>query len=458
MSSNWVANCMRRVAKDKILRADTLTAADQAALTSLGAKGNHAKTHAFIVSATELRSAAALLNAAFPATNHTNVVHAFAAKANPLRGVLEVIKNAGLGCETASFGEVLMSQKVFGLDKIVYDSPVKSLEELMYCCYTVDANGNGMYLINVDNFPELERIAALHKEKPIKATVGIRINPQLGAGTIGQCSTALATSKFGIGLNDQRAKIIAAFTEHKEFLKAVHVHTGSQGIGLTMMVAGVKAIVDLADEVNAGIAAAGTEGAGITIVDIGGGLPVNFASDAFTPTFDDYASRLKAEVPSLFAGKYALVTEFGRSIVAKAGILVSRVEYVKENGGRRIIQQHVGADLAIRTVWQPENWRLRVAVHDGTTGEEKTENVAPTDVAGPCCLGGDLLCAERDLPQAQELVDLVVAKDVGGYFHSAYSYYNLRAMPPCYLFDEEADTLTLINAGQSVAETVAMFD
>lgn len=450
---SWVDNCIRKVVSEKILSVQSLSQSDEAALTAAETHGNLAKTHAFIVSSSELRKNAKLLHDAFPTSKHTRVLHAFAAKANPLRKVLQVAKEANLGCETASLGEVMMSQKVFDNSTIVYDSPVKSLEELKHCCYSIDHNGNGMYLINVDNLPELERIAALHKAAPIKATIGIRINPQLGAGSIGQLSTALATSKFGIGLHDHRSQLVAAFAEHKDFLKAVHVHTGSQGIGFAMMTAGVKAITDFADEVNHQLGD-GT----ISIIDIGGGLPVNFTSDEFTPTFADYQEKLAAAVPNLFSGKYALVTEFGRALVAKAGILVSRVEYTKVNGGRRIIQQHVGADLALRTVWQPEHWRIRVEVYDGITGALKTEDKAPTDVAGPCCLGGDLLCSNRELPLANELVDLVVAKDVGGYYHSAYSYYNLRAMPPCYLYDEETDTLTLINAGQSVAETVAMFD
>lgn len=95
---------------------------------------------------------------------------------------------------------------------------------------------------------------------------------------------------------------------------------------------------------------------------------------------------------------------------------------------------------------------------DGHNGEVKTENVAQTDVAGPCCSAKDLLCCSNLLPAATPLKDLVVVKDVGAYYHSAYSYSNLRAMPPCYLYNEDTRELHLINPGTSIQETIKVFE
>ena len=362
------------------------------------------------------------------------VLHAFAAKANPLKAILAVAQRAGLGCETASIGEFEQALKVFPPCRIVFDSPVKTTDELRRAVYLP-------CFLNVDNFQELDRVAQMNTERPIVATIGVRINPQLGAGAIGQLSTALETSKFGIGLKDHRTELVAAFHEHA-FLKMLHVHTGSQGIGLTMMTAGVKAIVSLALEIGVDK---------VRFIDIGGGLPVNFSSDEVVPTFQTYADGLKKEVPELFDAKnnFGLITEFGRAIVAKAGVLISRVEYTKVNGGRRIIQQHIGADLCLRTVWQPENWKLRVDVYDAL-GFIKNDSLGETDVAGPCCLGGDLVAVKQMLPAAVPMEDCVVVKDVGGYYHSSYSFYNLRMAPPVYLFDEETQELMCINSGQSL--------
>lgn len=396
------------------------------------------RTHAFVVCSSELRRVVAALHASFPQKEGLTITHAFAAKANPLFGVLKVVCDAGMGCETASLGELTMALKVFPPEKIIFDSPCKTREELVVAltlpCF-----------VNLDNFDELDRVAAIIAGMPqgtLKATVGLRINPQLGYGSNATLSTGTKTSKFGIGLDDCRAKIVTTFKAHA-FLSMLHVHTGSQGIGLRMMVDGVKSIVHLAEEI----------GPQVKVVDIGGGLPVNFASDEYTPSMQTYVQQLQEGIPTLFSGKFHIITEFGRSVVAKAGALVSRVEYAKENGGRRIIQQHIGADLAVRTAWAPKDWPLRVDIFD-QAGNLKTEDLGESDVAGPCCFGGDLICSAQSLPRAVALEDFVVVKDVGGYYHSSFSYYNLRQPPACFLFDAEADALTMINRGRTVEETV----
>ena len=412
----WIQKAAKRIAKDKLFPD---------------------RTHAFIVCSSELRRVIAALHASFPQRDGLAVTHCFAAKANPLFGVLKVIRDAGMGCETASIGEFTIAQRVFPNEKIIFDSPCKTTEELAAAlrvpCF-----------INLDNFDELARVARIVSADPaaVRATVGLRINPQLGYGSNATLSTGTKTSKFGIGLNDFKEQIIEAFNTHS-FLAMLHVHTGSQGIGLRMMVDGVKSIVDLAQVI-------GTQ---VRHIDIGGGLPVNFASDEYKPTVESYATELDRAVPELFSGKYHIITEFGRAVVAKAGVMVSRVEYAKENGGRRIIQQHVGADLAVRTAWAPKDWPLRVDIFNAL-GDLKTENLGETDVAGPCCFGGDLICIAQQIPQAVPLEDFVLVKDVGGYYHSSFSYYNLRQPPACFLFDEETDMLTLINRGRTVAETV----
>jgi diaminopimelate decarboxylase len=398
-------------------------------------------THAMILSATATRQAVKDLRDAFP----PSALHGFAVKANGLFHYLALLRDEGMGCETASMGEFEMALRVFEPHKVIYDSPVKTLEELRRALYLP-------CYINLDNFMELERVAALHKEKPIVANVGIRVNPQVGAGTIGSTSTGDATSKFGVGIDDYREELLKAYRENT-FLNMIHVHTGSQGIGIPLMVNGVKKVEHFAREV------VGTQ---IVYLDIGGGLPVNFGSDEWTPYFGDYATALKAEVPSLFDAEPQLkiLTEFGRAICAKAGVFVSRVEYTKVNGGRYIVQQHVGADVLIRQSWAPQDWKVRVGVFNGETAEERTDDIVVTDVAGPCCFGSDLAAKERPLPRAHAN-DVVVIKDLGGYAHSSFSRYNLRQAPAVYLFDEtQAEDpaaeggLRLIRRRETIEETL----
>lgn len=91
---------------------------------------------------------------------------------------------------------------------------------------------------------------------------------------------------------------------------------------------------------------------------------MNFASDEVTPAFAQYARLLRETVPGLFDGRYTLVTEFGRSLLAKQGLIMAYVEYTKTSGGRRIAVTHAGAQVATRTVFVPESWPLRVGAYD----------------------------------------------------------------------------------------------
>eukprot|EP00672_Neobodo_designis_P021901 CAMPEP_0174834636 /NCGR_PEP_ID=MMETSP1114-20130205/4946_1 /TAXON_ID=312471 /ORGANISM="Neobodo designis, Strain CCAP 1951/1" /LENGTH=429 /DNA_ID=CAMNT_0016068557 /DNA_START=27 /DNA_END=1316 /DNA_ORIENTATION=+ len=397
-------------------------------------------THAMVLSADATRTIASELFAAFPPT----ALHTFAAKANPLFGYLQLLKGLGFGCETASIGEFEMANRVFAADKVVFDSPVKTVEELKRALYLP------CYL-NLDNFQELDRVAALHAEKPIVATIGLRVNPQVGFGSIGALSTGNATSKFGVGLDDCEAEIVDAYKRHS-FLTMVHVHTGSQGIGIPLM---TKSIAKVVDFVRAKLPASQ-----VRTLDIGGGLPVNFASDEWTPTFAEYGASLREAVPSLWddSSDLRVVTEFGRAIAAKAGFFISRVEYTKTNGGRYIVQQHVGADVLIRQCWAPQEWTVRIGVFNGETAEERVDDVVVTDVAGPCCFGSDLAARERPLPRAHPN-DVVVIKDLGGYAHSSFSRYNLRQAPAVYLHDHSQpegseERFKLIRRAETVDETL----
>ena len=191
------------------------------------------------------------------------------------------------------------------------------------------------------------------------------------SGSIAALSTGVPTSKFGIGLDENREDLLSAFKQH-QFLNMVHVHTGSQGLGVGIMVDAIKKVAAFAQVV----------GPQVTVFDIGGGLSVNFQSDEISPTFAEYSAALQAQIPMLFDGSWSVITEFGRCIVAKAGIFLSRVEYTKMAGGRYIIQQHCGHDLLVRSVWCPQVWPLRLQVFNGSSGSLRTDDPVVSDVAG----------------------------------------------------------------------------
>ncbi|MEV0324490.1 diaminopimelate decarboxylase [Streptomyces sp. NPDC050658] len=373
---------------------------------------------------TGIRASAAALHAAFDAVTPagTPVLHAFAVKASPLVPVVRLLRDAGIGAEVASPGELGIARAA-GVSpaQTVLDSPAKTPAELR------EALALGI-AVNADNPQELDRIDAMVRSAHSSSPIGLRVNPQIGGGSIGALSTATSTSKFGVPLRDEGARewVVRACLD-RPWLTRLHAHSGSQGMPLELMVRGVAATYELAEEIN--------ERAGrrqIDTVDIGGGLPVNFGSDEESPTHAQYARRLKSRVPGLLDGRYGLVTEFGRSLLAKHGTVLARVEYAKKAGGRPIAVTHAGVQVAARTVYAPASWPLRIAAYDAK-GLPKSGPPVAQDVAGPACFAGDLLAENRPLPLLEQ-GDYAAALDTGAYYFAHHYSYNSLARPGIYGF------------------------
>ncbi|KOG07502.1 diaminopimelate decarboxylase [Streptomyces viridochromogenes] len=349
-----------------------------------------------------------------------SVLHAFAAKANPLVPLLKELRGLGMGCEVASAGELAQALAAgFAPEQIVFDSPAKTRAELRQALELGVA-------VNADNFQELDRIGDLLATCSSTSRIGIRINPQVGAGSIAASSTATATSKFGIALEDDgnMQRLLRAYREHP-WLTWVHAHVGSQGCPLDLIAEGIAKTVAFADKVNAEIGRRQ-----ITGIDIGGGLPVDFDTDDTTPGFDTYVAHLRDHAPALFTGAYRIVTEFGHSLLSKNGFTAAYVEYTKTSGGRPIAITHAGAQVATRTVFQPDSWPLRVAAHH-PTGARKTGPLVAQDIAGPLCFAGDVIARARRLP-ALVPGDVVTILDTGAYCFSAPYHFNTLPEPAVY--------------------------
>ena len=346
--------------------------------------------------------------------------HAFAAKANTMRPALRLVREAGMGCEAASPGELEQALAAgFEPAEIVYDEPAKTVAVLRRLLQTGTS-------LNIDNFQELERVRDLIGSGSSASRVGIRVNPQVGGGSIGPMSTATVSSKFGVALEDpgNREQLVDCFLQH-EWLTVLHAHVGSQGCPLELMAEGVRRLVGLAEEIER---AAGSQR--VAVIDIGGGLPVNFSDDEVRPSWSDYAAELQRLAPELFSGKYRVQTEFGRSIFAKNGFMATRVEYTKDAGGRRIAVTHAGAQVAARTVFMPEHWKIRLSVCDAA-GTPKSGGEVLQDIAGPCCFAGDMIGTDRLLPPIDP-GDYVVLHDTGAYYFSIPFYYNALQAPAVF--------------------------
>ncbi|MCT7356169.1 diaminopimelate decarboxylase [Streptomyces sp. 15-116A] len=400
-----------------------------------------------LLDVTGIRESAAELRSAFEAVTPpgTRVLHAFAVKATPLVPVLRLLREEGIGAEVASPGELALARAA-GVEpeRTVLDSPAKTPAELR------EALALGI-AVNADNPQELARIDALVGSGVPRSPLGLRVNPQVGAGSIEALSTATATSKFGVALRDEGARewVVRAYLE-RPWLTRLHAHTGSQGVALELMARGVAQTYALAEEINR---RAGRRQ--VDTVDIGGGLPVNFASDATRPTYAEYARVLRETVPGLFDGRYGLVTEFGRSLLAKHGTVVARVEYAKSAGGRAVAVTHAGVQVATRTVYAPGAWPLRIAAYDAK-GRPKEGPAVVQDVAGPACFAGDLLAREQSLPLLEQ-GDYAAALDAGAYYFAHHYAYNSLPRPAVYGFVPDGRggvAFALVRRAQTTQEIV----
>ncbi|MDG9707890.1 diaminopimelate decarboxylase [Streptomyces sp. DH10] len=401
-----------------------------------------------LLDVTGIRESAAQLRAAFDTVvvPGTPVLHAFAVKATPLVPVLRLLREEGVGAEVASPGELALARAAgLGPEMTVLDSPAKTPGELR------EALALGI-AVNADNPQELDRIDGLMRSAISRSPLGIRVNPQIGGGSIEATSTATATSKFGVALRDEGARewVVRAYLD-RPWLTRLHAHTGSQGVPLSLMARGVAETYELAEEINR---RAGRRQ--IDTLDIGGGLPVNFASDATTPTYAQYARTLAEEVPGLFDGRYGLVTEFGRSLLAKHGTVVARVEYAKSAGGRPVAITHAGVQVATRTVYAPQAWPLRIAAYD-SKGRPKEGPAVVQDVAGPACFSGDLLAEGCALPLLEQ-GDFAAALDTGAYYFAHHYAYNSLVRPAIYGFGPGGEgrvAFAVVRQAQTVEEVVA---
>lgn len=361
--------------------------------------------------------------------------HTLALKSNGLTKMLARARELGFGTECASIGEVSHAQRLgFSGSEVVFDSPVKTAAEIRHALDT------GVH-INVDNLEELAVVAAVRATLPSSASnVGLRVNPLVGAGTIHALSVSTRESKFGIPIDDKES-IFTAFQSYS-WLNCVHVHVGSGNMGVRILTDGVRRAVEMALEVNAFL---GRDQ--VRILDMGGGMPVNYASEAWhspeIPSFREYAESLRREVPALFPGSAGspfkqVITEFGQSMHAKAGWLASRIEYAKllPNGEGQVVLIHFGADLCLRQCYTSDHPR-RLQFYDGERlAPKEASEECPMErvhVAGPLCFQGDQLTTKHgEAAPRLRRGDIVVMREAGSNTMSLFSRHCLRQVPAAY--------------------------
>jgi len=440
------------------------------------------------------------LSSCFP----PDTLHSLAIKANPLLRIMADVKKFALntGVEAASVGELFLAfRSGYKPGQIVFDSPVKTKADLEF------AIRKGIHL-NIDNFSELRRVNEFLTANPPTLTgsgtlsgwgpsFGLRINPQIGLGSIVESSVAGEYSKFGIPINYNREALEHAYLSYP-WLTGVHLHVGSQGCPLQMLVDGIGILYDFVTKMNIQRLENGIPP--ITIFDIGGGLPVSYHRGSEAPLMEDYVAAIRERAPGLFLTvnelkiqkskikttnqksklndpdirnssnlqifkssnhltpvSFKIITEFGRWAYTNAGWTVSRVEYVKRDPAINTAMLHVGADLFVRECLNPTDWRHEYSVFDSTGRLKTGKDEHPYNLAGPLCFSGDIIAKGVSLPRIEE-GDFLVIHDSGGYTFSMWSRYNSRQTPRITGYVNEGEQFEILKERESLEDLAGFWE
>jgi diaminopimelate decarboxylase len=333
---------------------------------------------------------------------------AYALKANANIAVVRTLARLGAGADTVSEGEIrrALAAGVPG-ERIVFSGVGKTAREL---AFALDA---GVAEINVESEPELDLLARIAAEKGVRATLAIRVNPEIGAGGHDKITTGAAENKFGVSYAE--AERLYAKASNIAALRPVGLacHIGSQITDLAPMRAAFLRMRDLVGRLRA-------EGLAVERLDLGGGLGVPYFHQPDPPTPADYAAMVADVVRGLHV---QLAFEPGRVIVANAGVLVARVIHMHPRPeGRRFLVLDAGMNDLIRPA-------MYDAYHDIRPVRPRAGAPVVYDVVGPICETGDTFTRERSLPPL-EAGDLVAFMTAGAYGAAMASEYNSRPLVP----------------------------
>ncbi|WP_443191955.1 diaminopimelate decarboxylase [Pseudomonas indica] len=356
----------------------------------------------------------------------------FAVKANSNLGVLNVLARLGAGFDIVSRGELERVLAAGGApDKIVFSGVGKSREDMRRALEV------GVHCFNVESTEELERLQRVAADMGTTASISLRVNPDVDAGTHPYISTGLKENKFGIDIEQAEAVYARAAALPNLRILGVDCHIGSQLTSLPPFLDALDRLLVLVDR----LAARGIQ---IRHLDLGGGLGVRY-KDEEPPLAGDYIAAVRERIKGR---DLALVFEPGRFIVANAGVLLTRVEYLKhtEHKDFAII------DAAMNDLIRPALYQawMDVSAVQPRVGESRRY-----DLVGPICETGDFLAKDRELTLAEG--DLLAVRSAGAYGFVMSSNYNTRGRAAEVMVDgaqvfevRRRETLEELYAGESL--------
>src|SRR5579863_1256049 len=331
---------------------------------------------------------------------------AFSVKANGNLGVLKTLAKLGAGADVVSAGE-LKKARAAGItaDKIVFSGVGKTIEEMRLALV------ESIWQFNVESEPELEALNAIALSLSKRAPVTLRINPDIDAKTHAKITTGTSETKFGIPFAHAREAYALAATLKGIEIVGVDVHIGSQITDLEPFEAAFRRVGEL-------VATLRADGHAITRLDLGGGLGVPYIEDNSPPPDPTAYGAMVTRVTKDFG--CTLSFEPGRLIAANAGVLVSRVIYVKRGDAKTFLIIDAGMNDLIRPAMYDAFHEI-VPVREPAVGSARLRY----DVVGPVCETSDLFAADRPLPELKS-GDLVAILTAGAYGAVMASDYNAR--------------------------------
>ncbi|MDR0786799.1 MAG: diaminopimelate decarboxylase [Gemmatimonadota bacterium] len=332
---------------------------------------------------------------------------AYSVKANGNLEVLRTLAELGAGADIVSGGE-LYRARLAGIpaDRIVFSGVGKTVNEL------AAGLSAGIYGFNIESEGELEELSRLASASGMVAPVALRVNPGVDAPTPHHYTrTGHAATKFGIPISDAPRLYAKAASLPGIRVRGVDMHIGSQILAVEPYQDAVAQVVELVHVLR-------SQGHQLEYLDVGGGLGISYSGG------EGISARAFADaiLPLLQGSELRLVLEPGRYIVGQAGVLVTRVLYLKEGGGKRFVITDAGMNDLLR----PSHYSGYHAVEPVEATADREE--VRVDVVGPICETGDFLALDRDVPRV-EPGELLVLRTAGAYGFSMASTYNQRPRP-----------------------------
>ena len=329
----------------------------------------------------------------------------FSTKANSNLAVLRTLREGGAGFDVVSGGELFRVLRA-GADpqRVVFSGVGKRPEEIR------EALEAGILMFNVESHGELLEVEHVAAALGTRARIALRVNPEVDARTHPYIATGLKQHKFGIPLADARAEYrFAASLPHLE-VAGLDCHIGSQLTDMAPISDAVERVLQLHHELRAAAL-------DIRYLDIGGGLGIRYDTER-PPEPAEYAAAVVAVMDRVADQGLTIICEPGRSIVGNAGILLTRVLYVKESAGKTFVV----VDAAMNDLIRPT---LYGAFHEIRPGVRRAGASIRVDVVGPVCESSDFLARDRELLRP-EPGDLLAVMSAGAYGFTMASNYNAR--------------------------------